>query len=46
MDNFNVSEVTRMSLILAHLLAFAAAFAAVTLGDFAIFSRRRINTVC
>ena len=44
MDNFNVSEVTRMGLILAHLLAFAAAFAAVALGDFAIFARRRINT--
>jgi hypothetical protein len=44
MDNFNVTEVTRMGLILAHLLAFAAAFAAVALGDFAIFARRRINS--
>jgi hypothetical protein len=44
MDEFNPAEVIRMGLIFAHLLAFAAAFAAIALGDFAVFAQRRINT--
>ena len=43
MENLDLTAVTRMGLILAHLLAFAAAFAAVAFGDFAIFYRRRVN---
>lgn len=43
MDNLDLTAVARMGLILAHLLAFAAAFAAVAFGDFAIFYRRRVN---
>lgn len=44
MENLDLTAVTRMGLILAHLLAFAAAFAAVAFGDFAIFRRRRVDT--
>ena len=44
MENLDLIAVTRMGLILAHLLAFAAAFAAVAFGDFAIFRRRRVDT--
>ena len=43
MENLDLTAVARMGLILAHLLAFAAAFAAVAFGDFAIFYRRRVN---
>ena len=34
MENLDLTAVARMGLILAHLLAFAAAFAAVAFGDF------------
>ena len=44
MENLDLTAVARMGLILAHLLAFAAAFAAVAFGDFAIFRRRRVDT--
>jgi hypothetical protein len=43
MENLDLTAVARMGLILAHLLAFAAAFAAVAFGDFAIFRRRRVD---
>jgi hypothetical protein len=44
MENLDLTALVRMGLILAHLLAFAAAFAAVAFGDFAIFRRRRVDT--
>ncbi|MGH6627797.1 MAG: hypothetical protein ACRECD_14875 [Burkholderiaceae bacterium] len=45
MENLDITAVIRMALILGHLLAFAVAAAAVAFGDFALFARRRVDTV-
>lgn len=44
MDHLDVSDVTRMGLILAHLVTFALAVAGIAFGDVAIFRNRRIDT--
>ena len=43
MDHLNVSDVTRMGLILAHLVTFALAVTGISFGDVAIFRDRRID---
>ena len=43
MENLDVHALVRMVCIYAHVLAFAAAFVSVALGDFAIFARQRVD---
>lgn len=43
MAELDLMALARMGFVLAHLLAFAASFAAVAFGDFAIFHRRRVD---
>jgi hypothetical protein len=44
MENVDVTAMTRVGLIFAHLLAFPAAFAAMAFGCFAIFHRHQVDT--